>query len=72
VQDQDTMEERLMPVLLIRAQDGKLQLLCDNKYSLITGSRLAVMYGGHHHSGALGKVIIAQADFSVFELHTSE
>lgn len=72
VEDQDTMEQRPLPALLIRAKDGKLRLLCDNKHSLITGDRLAVMSGGHHHSGALGEVVIAQADFSVFELHTSE
>jgi len=65
------MEQRSLPALMIRAKDGKLQLLCDNKYSFITGDRLAVMFAGHRHSAALGEAIIAQADFSIFELHTS-
>jgi hypothetical protein len=69
--EQDGMEQRPLPALMIRAKDGKLQLLCDNKYSFITGDRLAVMFAGHRHSAALGEVIIAQADFSIFELHTS-
>ena len=72
VEDQDTMEQRPLPALLIRAQDGKLRLLCDNKHRLITGDRLAVMSGGHHISGALGEAVIAPADFTLFELHTSE
>ena len=72
VQDQDTMDQHALPVLLIRAEDGKLRLLCDNKHRLITGDRLAVMSSGQHISGALGEVVIAQADFTVFELHTSE
>jgi hypothetical protein len=72
VEDQDGAEGRPLPALLIRAEGGKLQLLCDNKHSLITGGRVAVAYDGHHHSGALGKVIIAQTDFSVFALHPSE
>lgn len=72
VEDQDSMEQQSLPALLIRAKDGKFQLLCDNKYSLITGERLAVMDGDHRHSGALGEVVISQTDFSVFQLHTSE
>ncbi|MEJ2651787.1 MAG: hypothetical protein P8173_08350 [Gammaproteobacteria bacterium] len=72
VEDQDSMEQQSLPALLIRAKDGKFQLLCDNKYSLITGERLAVMDGDHRHSGALGELVISQADFSVFQLHTSE
>ena len=72
VEDQDSMERRPLPGLLIRAKDGNLQLLCENKYSLITGERLAVMDGDHRRSGALGKLVISQSDFSVFQLHTSE
>ena len=72
VVDQDTMEETSVPALLVRAKDGKSHLLCDNMHNLITGDRLAVMYGGQHLSGALGEAVIVQADFSMFELHTSE
>ena len=71
VVEQDSMEQLPVPALMIRAKDGKLQLLCDNKHSFITGDRLAVMFAGHRHSAALGEALIAQADFSIFELHTS-
>ena len=68
---EDGMEQEPLPALMIRAKDGKLQLLCDNKHNFITGDRLAVMFADHRHSAALGEAIIAQTDFSLFELHTS-
>lgn len=72
VEDQDTMEQRPLPALLIRTKDGKLQILCDNKHRFITGDRLAVKQGGYRQNAALGDANIAQTDFSVFALHTSE
>ena len=72
VEDQDGVEGAPLRALMIHTKDGKLQLLCDNKDNLITGGRLAIMYGGRHHSGALGKIVVAQTDFSLFALHISE
>ena len=72
VEDLDSMDQRTVPALLIRDSDGKLQLLCDNKYKFITGERLAVVNDDHHYTGALGEIVLAQADFTVFELHTAE
>lgn len=72
VQDLDSMDQRTVPALLIRDLDGKLQLLCDNEYKFITGERLAVVNDDHHYTGALGEIVLAQADFTVFELHTAE
>lgn len=71
VEDLEAMDHHTMPALLIRDLDGKLQLLCDNKYKFITGERLAVMNGDQHYTGALGNIVVAQADFTVFELHTA-
>ena len=65
---QDTMDQRPLPILLIRGADGNIQIACDNKHSLITGDRLLVKYGGNRYSGILGEAVIAQTDFSVFGL----
>ena len=71
VKDQDGPEEQSLPALMVHAKDGNLRLLCDSKHSLITGSRVSLIFGGGHQSSALGKVISAQADFSIFALHKS-
>jgi hypothetical protein len=71
VEDLDAMDQRTQPALLIRDLAGKLQLLCDNKYKFITGERLSVINDAHHYTAALGDIILAQADFTVFDLHTA-
>ena len=71
VLDQDGPEEQSLPALMLHTKDGNLRLLCDSKHSLITGSRVSLIFGGGHQSSALGKVISAQADFSIFALHKS-
>ncbi len=72
VQDMDSMDQRTLPALLIRDLDGKWQLLCDNKHNFIIGERLAVIDDAKRYTGALGDIQIAQADFTVFELHAAE
>lgn len=72
VEDLDAMDQRTVPALLIRTLEGKLRLLCDNKHKFISGERLAVVDDVHHYTGALGDTILAQPDFTVFELHTAQ
>lgn len=72
VEDLDDMDQRTVPALLIRTEDGKLQLLCDNKYKFVTGERLGVINDVHHYTGALGDIVLAQTDFTIFDLHTAE
>ena len=71
VEDLEAMDQRALPALLIRDAAGRMQLLCDNKYKFITGERLSVINDANHYTGALGDILLAQADFTVFELHTA-
>lgn len=68
----DVAEQRALPALLIRDVDGKLQLLCDNKHTFMTGRYLVVLNESHRHRGVLGDMILAQADFTVFEFCPQE
>lgn len=72
VERPDASGQDTLPALLIRGVDGELQVLCDNKYRLVTGERLAVGDGDHRHMGTLGGIVIAFSDFTVFELRTAE
>lgn len=69
VEGQGAKGQQSVPALLIRAVDGKWQLLCDNKHRFKIGDRVTVVYEGHREKHALGDALIAQADFTVFELH---
>lgn len=72
VEDLDALEHRTVPALLIQDRDGKLRLLCDNRYDFFTGERLAVVNDDHHYTAALGDAVLTKGDFTVFELHTAE
>lgn len=72
VEDLDAEDQRTLPAVMIRDTNGKLQLLCDNKYGFMTGDRLAVHANGHPYTGALGEAGLIKTDFTVFELHTAE
>jgi hypothetical protein len=69
VEGQGARGQQSLPALLIRAADGKWQLLCDNKHRFTIGDRVTVVYEGRSQRHALGDAIVAQADFTVFELH---
>jgi hypothetical protein len=71
VEDIDTADRHILPALLLRDEGGKLRLLCDNKYKFITGEHLAVVNDTHHFTGTLGDIVLAQADFTVFDLHAA-
>jgi hypothetical protein len=70
-EDLEAVDHRVSPALLLRVAEGKLRMLCDNRDNFITGERLSVVHSDRYHSGVLGAIILAQADFTVFELHTA-
>lgn len=67
----DSADQHTLPALLIRDASGALQLLCDCKYDVKPGDRLAVIAEGHAHTGVVEQMQVNKPEFVVFRLQTA-
>ena len=68
----ESSDQHTLPALLVREPNGKLQLLCEYKHGVATGSHISIIANGHSYTGVVDKICLKKPEFVIFRLHTSE